>query len=207
MRHRLPELVGLMGDAGLSDPDGFPLRALMAAIGEAESEGDPNAWVAHDPPTNPKAGPSSGLYQVHQPYWPTIYRDTEAVRLDPSLSDADKIVFMTELAKPIMANMLSAAMAAARTLAARGIPAGALNTALFVDAAWQSGGDHLARWAQHTRTGDPREIVNATRTINLEASLRDLAAGPLGVTSGLLVAAGVFGAFGLAALVLSQLDI
>lgn len=206
MKHGFSELLDLVSAAGLRDPDGFPTRALMAAIAMAESRGDPSAWVAHDPPTNPNAGPSSGLFMVHQPDWPAIYRDTEAVRTDPSLSDAQKIVFMTDLAKPILADAINGALRASHLLSLRGLPTGLLETALFVDAAWQTGSPHLALWATRTATGDPREIVNAARTLDLEATLRDRAGVALGVTSGLLVTAGVVGGFLVGALLLSQLD-
>ena len=51
MRHSLAELLRLVSAAGVRDmADGFPLRATLAAIAQAESSGDPNAWVERDPP-------------------------------------------------------------------------------------------------------------------------------------------------------------
>lgn len=202
MKHTLSELFDLL--SGLPDPHGFPLRALMAGIAEAESRGDPDFWIAHDPPSKPHAGPSSGVYSVHQPAWPAVYAATEAVRLDPNLSDGEKIVRMTELARPIMVDGLTAAIEASRTLAARGIKTTALETALFVDAAWQTGAGHLASWARSTSTGDPREIVNPARTVAVEVALRTLAHEALEVAPGIVVALGTFAAFGLAAFALSQ---
>ena len=172
----------------------------------AESSGDPNAWVPHDPPSNPKASPSSGLYQVHQAAWPEIYEETERVRRS-ALSDEAKIVRMTELARPIMADALAAAGTATRTLSLRGIAVNPLNTALFVDAAWQAGAGHLARWASSTRSGDPRGIVNAKRTVEVEVALRRLAADVLEVASDASVAFGVLAAFAIVGLVLFQLDV
>ena len=50
--------------AVVQDPGGFPLRATMAAVANAESNGNPNAYVPHDPPTNPDAAPSSGALSL-----------------------------------------------------------------------------------------------------------------------------------------------
>lgn len=201
MRHSLLQVYDLL--SGLPDPGGFPLRALMAGIAMAESGGNPNAWVAHDPPSNPRASPSSGLYQVHQAAWPEIYDQTERVR-GSSLSDEEKIVRMTELAKPIMAEILNASLKATRVLRARGIRVTPLQSALFVDAAWQAGAGNLARWAASTSTGDPREIVNPSRTVAVEVVLRRLASQALGVAPAMGEALGVLAVFGFAVLVLSQ---
>lgn len=188
MRHSLTELYDLID---LPDPQGFPLRALGASIAEAESAGDPLAFVAHDPP--PKGAPSTGLFMVHQPAYPEIFAATEAVRTDPSLTDEEKIARMTDLARPILADMLSSAVTATRILQARGLPTNMLSTALFVDAAWQTGGSHLLAWAHSTATGNPSEIVNHSRTIAIEVALRDLAHEALGVAPGLAVAAAFIG--------------
>lgn len=205
MRHSLVELFDLMAD--LPDPHGFPLRALMAGIAEAESRGDPDSWVAHDPPTNPRAAPSSGLYSVHATAWPSVYAATESVRLNGSLSDEEKIVRMTELARPIMVDAISAALEASRTLASRRISIGMLDTALFVDAAWQSGAGRLVSWSHSTRTGDPREIVNPARTVAVEVALRSLAHEALEVAPGIVIALGALGTLGLGAFLLSRWNV
>lgn len=192
--------------SGVPETGGFPVRALLAGIAEAESGGDPSAWVAHDPPTNPKAAPSSGLFQVHRSDWPTLYDETERVRLDPTLSDEEKISRMTEIAGPILKDGLQAALEAARVLERRGIAADVLRVALFVDAAWQTGAGHLLRWAHSTRTGDPREIVNAKRTVKIEVALRNLAAEAVAAAPAILVAFGVLIGFGFAAWLISKLE-
>lgn len=188
----------------LPDPKGFPLRALMAVIAEAESGGDPDTWVAHDPPDDPRAEPSSGLFQVHRPDWPLIYSRTEAIRLSP-ISDEEKIHLMTEAARPVMADMLASALRATRTLQGRGFAVDVLTTALFVDAAWQSGGPHLEAWATRTSTGDAREIVNPKRTVAIEVALRNLAHEALGTSPALSVFVGVAGAFLFGGLILWNL--
>jgi hypothetical protein len=202
--HSLTELYGLMGTAGLPDPQGFPLRALMAGIAEAESLGDPHAWIPHDPPSRPNAPPSSGIFQVNQGIWPAIYEATERVRNDRSTTDEEKILAMTALVKPILMDDLTAALAAARTLATRGVKVTLLNTALFVDAAWQTGAGHLAKWAVSTKSGDPHEIVNPTRTVAIEVALRNLASEALGVSSGVEVAVAVLGGVLIAVFVLAK---
>lgn len=204
MRHSLPEIYNLVSSE-LPEPGGFPLRALMSGVAVAEG-GDPDAWVAHDPPSNPNAAPSSGLYQVNRGSYPKIYDQTEQVRLHPGLSDEEKILAMTELVKPIVSEMLNAALSATHLLATRGIAVDPLNTALFVDAAWQSGAGHLEQWARRTRTGDPREIVNPPRTNAVEAILRSLASQTLGVVPGAAVAALLVGGLLVGGLVLSKLD-
>lgn len=202
MRHSLPEIYELM--SAIPEPSGFPLRALMAGIAEAESRGNPLAWIPHDPPANLKAGPSSGLFQVHQPDWPEVYAATERVRLEAGLSEEEKIVRMTDLVRPIMADAVRAAVEASRVLASRGIHVGALEMALFVDATWQIGAPHLARWARTTHTGDARTIVNWARTVGLEVALRDVASDSLGIAPGIAVAGAVVGVFAILGLALSQ---
>lgn len=204
MKHSLAEIYSLVSEAGILDPGGFPLRATVAAIAMEESRGNPNAWAQHDPPTSSTAPPSSGLYQVHRSAWPEIYEQTERVRLAPHLSDKEKILGMTELVKPIISYALDAAGDAARTLAARGFRVSPLHLALYIDATWQAGAGHLARWAQRTRTGDPREIVNRERTVRAEVSLRHLAFRALEVAPDIAIILGVLAAFGLIAYAMSQ---
>lgn len=202
MKHTLAEIDGWVSAAGVRDPDGFPLRATLAAIGQAEGA-DPNAWVAHDPPKSATAPPSSGLFQVHRGAWPEIYEQTERVRL-AAIPDRDKGIAMAELVKPILADAFRHAALATRILGDRGIRVTPLETALFIDATWQAGGPHLLAWAQRTRTGDPREIVNPSRTVDVEVALRKLAGEELGLAPGIGLVLGVLAAFGLAAVVLSQ---
>lgn len=202
MKHSLGELFALVSAAGIGDPGGFPLRATLAAIASAEG-GDPNAWVEHDPPSSATAPPSSGLYQVNRGSWPEIYEQTERVRRAP-ISDKEKILGMTALVQPIVLDALQTAATATRTLAERGIRVSLLHAALFMDATWQAGSGHLARWSKRTRTGDPSEIVNPTRTASVEASLRRLAPSVFNVASDVALVLGVVGLFGLAALILSR---
>lgn len=202
MRHSLAELYAWVSAAGVRDPDGFPLRATLAAIGQAEGA-DPNAWTAHDPPKSATAPPSSGLFQVHRGSWPVIYEHTELVRRAP-LSDRDKAIGMTELVKPILEDAYAHALLAARILAERGIAGSPLDTALFIDAAWQTGGPNLLAWARRTRRGDPREIVNPTRTVDVEVALRTLAGDELGLVQGAGLLLGILAGFALAGVVLSQ---
>ena len=204
MKHGLIELYELIGGV-LGDPSGFPLRAVMTGIAFEESHGDPLAFVLHD---GRDRSPSTGLYMVHQPAWPEIYAATEAVRTeaDGPSSDEWKIQEMTRLAEPILADALKAAVAAGHTLNSRGFSTTVLDTALFVDAAWQTGSPHLSAWARSTKTGDPREIVNPSRTVSIEAALRDLAHGELGVVPGVGVALSILGGLAAGALVLSMID-
>lgn len=203
MKHSLPELLARITEAGVRDPaDGFPLRATMAAIAQAEGA-DPNAWTEHDPPTSATSPPSSGLFQVHLAAWPTIYAETERVRHAP-LGDRDKILAMTAMVKPIIADAFAAAVAAEARLESRGIEPTPLRRALMMDAVWQAGAPHLAHWARTTRTGDAREIVNPQRTIDVEVALRSLAPGALEITAGAGLLLGVLAAFGLAAFALSR---
>ena len=203
MRFSLGDIYSIVSESGLKDPSGFPLRAVMASIGHAEGAGDPNAFVAHDPPSDPNAPPSSGLYQVHRGSWPEIFEKTERIRLS-LLSDRDKVMGMTELVRPIIADALHAAARANRVLAARGIRVNPLDMALFIDATWQAGAGHLERWARRTTTGDPREIVNPRRTAAVEVSLRRLASQALGLDGSYGMVLGALVAFGLAAYIMSQ---
>lgn len=173
MKHSLETIYRIITEAGIGDPAGFPLRAALATIAVGEG-GDPNAWVEHDPPRDPLAPPSSGLYQVHRRAWPKIYEEMETIRRAP-LSDREKILAMTLLVRPIALHMLEAAFRATQILADRGLPISRLNTALFMDAAWQTGAEGLYEWARRTRSGNPREIVNAPRSLAAEVSLRQLA--------------------------------
>ena len=204
MKHSLAEIFSIINDAGVRDLGGFPLRATLAAIALGEGA-DPNAWVEHDPPTSSTAPPSSGLYQVNRRAWPQIYENTERVRL-AALSDRDKMLAMTVLVKPIAVHMLEGALEASDILAERGFKATRLQQALFMDAAWQAGAGGLAAWARRTRTGDPREIVNAPRTIAAEVSLRKLAGEALGLASGEGILIGLLVAAGLFAVVMSQVE-
>lgn len=206
MIHRLPELQSLIKQAGVPEPDGFPIPAILAAIAKAESNGDPNAWVAHDPPSNPRAAPSSGLYQIHRPFWPEAYEQTELVRTNPSMRDREKIVEMTRLAKPVLIDALETAARASRILASRGFRVTPLQSALFMNATWQAGADNVIEWAKGTRTGDARMIVNPSRAVDVEVSLRQLAAGAIGVAPGAGLLLGVVAVFGVAALLVAAWD-
>lgn len=203
MRRTLPEIYAAVTDAGLRDlGDGFPLRAVMAAIAEAEGA-DPNAWVAHDPPSSETAPPSSGLYQVNRRWWPRIYEDTERVRRAP-IPDRDKMIAMTVLVEPIIVDALQHARRARVILAERGIPTSDLQQALFVNAAWQAGGPYLLEWARRTKRGDPRELVNPERAIAVETSLRGIAGEALGLMPGAGLLLGTLVLLGLGAFALSQ---
>ena len=202
MRQSLPAILDAITAAGVRDRDGFPLRATMAAIAQAEGA-DPNAWVEHDPPTSRNAPPASGLYQVHRGSWPKIYADTERIR-HARISDRDKMIAMTVLVEPIIEDAYRTAVTTAQTLGRRGIVTTFFDWALFMDATWQAGSPHLAEWAQRTRRGDARTIVNPPRAIRVEVALRKLAADELGVAPGMGVAVGVLFALGLAAWALSQ---
>ena len=205
MRLSLADLHATIRQSGLPELQGLPTSAIMAAIAAAEG-GDPEAWVEHDPPRSSRAPPSSGLYQVNRGSWPEIYEATEQVRLDTTLSDRQKVVRMTDLARPILADALETAAAAQRTLAARGMPPAPLQVALFVNATWQAGSDNVLEWARRTVTGNPGEIVNPKRALAVAASLRHLAADALGLIPGAGMILGVFALFGLAAFAVSQLE-
>ena len=204
MKHTLAEIFEIVTAAGLEDAGGFPLRATMAAIAFAESGGDPDAFVEHDPPTSLTAAPSSGMYQVNRRWWAEIFAATERVRLNPALSDAEKMIRQTQLVRPIMADALRAASNAARTLQSRNVYVDVLNTALFVNATWQAGADNVAAWSRTTRTGDPREIVNPKRSVDVEVDIRKLAGSAVGASSAFVTALGLLAAFGFVGAILSR---
>ena len=76
--------------------------------------------------------------------------------------------------------------------------------ALFIDATWQAGSGHLAKWAQRTKTGNPREIINPGRSLAIEAILRKIAPESLGLVPLAGISLGVLVLLGIAAYALSQ---
>lgn len=158
MRFSLEELHQITRTAGVPDPKGIPLSALLAATALMESSGDPMTAPGDD-------GKAHGLLQVHEKYWPEIAAKTKSVARRRNTAAWGKAVAMVRLTKPILEDAARQAVAAGAVLQRRGFPAGPVEVLLLTDAAWQGPLSHErwgGPWAEWTATGNVEEIREGT---------------------------------------------
>lgn len=143
----LEELHQIARAAGVPDPYGIPLSALMAATAMEESSGDPMT-VPGD------GGKAHGLLQVHEKWWPEIAALTKSIQRKRTVPFG-KAVAMVKAAKPILDDAARQAIAAGKVLERRGFAAGPVEVLMLTDAAWRG---PLGTWAEKTTTGDVAEL-------------------------------------------------
>lgn len=149
----LPELEALAAKAGIPQPAGLPLRALIASVAKAESNGNPNGPAGD-------GGKSFGLFQVHDPDWPEEAATVRAIMASDA-SDGEKVIGQIRAVAPIIRSAAATAGNALAELRDRGfaVPVAPVRdfTVLF-DAAWQHKPETVLKWARKTKTGNPLEI-------------------------------------------------
>lgn len=158
MAFSLPELEALAAQAGIPQPAGLPLRALIASVAKGESNGIP------DGPAGDKnaagEGTSFGLFQVHAPDWPAEAATVRAI-IASDATDGEKVIAQIRTVAPIIRAAAKTAGDALAELRDRGFPVPAAPvrdfTVLF-DAAWQHSPKTVLAWARKTKTGNPLEI-------------------------------------------------
>lgn len=151
MRFSLEELHQIARAAGVPDPSGIPLSALMAATALEESGGDPMTLPGDN-------GKAHGLLQVHEKWWPEIAAKTKSVARWRGARGTDfgKAIAMVRLAKPILEDAARQAVAAGRVLEKRGFASGPVEVLMLTDAAWRGPG--VLAWAESTATGYVAEL-------------------------------------------------
>lgn len=170
MRFNLHQLHEIARAAGVPDPKGLPLSAVVAAIALEESDGNPLS--------SGDKGTSFGIVQVHEPDWPEVAILTRGVMMAPLTSDYGRAVAEIRLAKPILEKVARDAVEAARALEKRGFAVSPVDMMLMIDAGWQGPG--LMTWATETTTGDIAEVRERTapgRTARVRAHLAELGIG------------------------------